>query len=187
MDEKRIYEFYDYLLRVIGVQSRNLEYDYVYEVVEKEFADRFFPDDDERHYQFLSLFELHIGRLEKESLIVVKRKNEKPIELGLSEVGEHVCSLGGYLQYKREQESVHKRAEEEKRQRMQEESNERKWNNLNNKTQIILGIITSLSIVGGWLYSKDNNTLFTILVFISGCLLGYGVCNRIKSSTTISH
>lgn len=184
MDEKRIYEFYDYLLRVIGVQSRNLEYDYVYEVVEKEFADRFFPDDDERHYQFLSLFELHIGRLEKESLIVVKRKNEKPIELGLSEVGEHVCSLGGYMQYKLEQESAHKRAEEEKRQRMQEESNERKWNNLNNETQVILGIITSLSIVGGWLYAKDNNPLFTILVFISGFLLGYGVSNRIKSSTT---
>ena len=88
------------------------------------------------------------------------------------------------MQYKLEQESAHKRAEEEKRQRMQEESNERKWNNLNNKTQVILGIITSLSIVGGWLYAKDNNTLFTILVFISGFLLGYGASNRIKSSTT---
>ena len=184
MDEKGIYEFYDYLLRVIGAESRNWEYDYVYEVVEKEFADRFFPDDDERHYQFLALFELHIDRLEKESLIVVKRKNGKPIELGLSEVGEHVFSLGGYQQYKYEQESAHKRAEEEKQQRMQEEYNERKWNILNNKTQVILGIITSLSIVGGWLYAKDNNTLFTILVFISGCLLGYGVSNRIKSSTT---
>lgn len=180
MDEEKIYEFYDSLLRVIRAESRSWLYDYVYDVAEKEFADRFFPDDDERHYQFLALFELHIDRLEKEGLIVVKRKNEKPIELGLSEVGEHVCSLGGYQQYKYEQVSAQKRAEVEKRQRMQEESNERKWNILNNKTQVILGVITSLSIVGGWLYAKDNNTLFTILVFISGCLLGFGVSNRKK-------
>lgn len=180
MDKEKVYEFYDYLLCVIRAESRSWLYDYVYEVAEKEFADRFFPDDDERHYQFLSFFELHIDRLEQEGLIVVKRKNEKPIELGASEVGEYVCSLGGYLQYKNEQESAHKRAEEEKRQRMQEEYDERKWNNLNNKTQVMLGIITSLSIVGGWLYAKDNNTLLTILVFIAGCLLGYGVSNLTK-------
>lgn len=56
-------------------------YDYVYKVAETEFADRLFPEDDERHYQFQSFFELHINRLEKENLIVVKQKDEKPIEL----------------------------------------------------------------------------------------------------------
>lgn len=187
MDEKRIYEFYDYLLRVIGAESRNWEYDYVYEVVEKEFADRTFPDDDERHYQFQSFFDLHVGRLEKEGLIVVKYKNEKPLELGLSDVGEHACYLGGYLQYKNEQESAQKRAEEENRQRMYEESNERKWNIRNNIVQTILGILSILSIIGGWLLEKTNHCLFTITIFIAGCLLGYGARNRIKKHHTFNN
>lgn len=180
MDKEKIYEFYDYLLRVIRAESRSWLYDYVYEVAEKEFAERFFPNDDERHYQFLSFFELHIDRMEKEGLIVVKRKNEKPIELGASEVGEYVCSLGGYLQYKNEQESAQKRAEEEKRQRMQEESNERKWNIRNSIAQIVLIIITVLPIIGGWILGKTDNALFTLTIFIAGCLLGYGVSNLTK-------
>ena len=180
MDKKNIYEFYDCLLRIIRAESRKWEYDYVYGVVENVFANRFFPNDDERHYQFQTFFELHIERLYKEGLIVFKRKNEKPIELGLSEIGEHVCSLGGYMQYKNEQEYAQKQAEEENRKRMQEESNERKWNILNNKIQVLLGAITSLSIIGGWFFAKNNNTIITIPIFISGCLLGYVVNNRIN-------
>lgn len=180
MDKENIYEFYDYLLRVIRAESRSWLYDYVYEVTEKEFAERFFPNDDERHYQFLSFFELHIDRLEKEGIFVVKRRNEKPIEISLSEVGENVCSLDGYLQYKNEQEAAQKRAEEEKRQRMQEESNERKWNIRNNIVQIIVNSITLLSIIGGWLFGKTDNILFTLGLFIAGCLLGYGVGYRTK-------
>ena len=177
MGKEKIYKFYDYLLRIIGAESRNMLYDYVYEVIEKEFANSFFPDDDERHYQFQSFFELQIKHLEKEGLIVVKFKNEKPKELGLSEIGEHVCTLGGYLQYKNKQEAEQKRIEEEKRQKREEEANERKWNIRSSITHTTLGIITLLSIIGGWVFEKTNNNLFMLLFFIAGCLLGYGVRN----------
>lgn len=176
MEEKRIYEFYDYLLRKIGAESRNMLYDYIYESAEIEFANKFFPDDDERHYQFLSFFELHFERLEKEhGFIAVKYKNEEPKEVGLTKSGEHVCTLGGYQQYKNEQEALQKRIEEENRQNREEEANERKWNNRNNIVQIILNSITILSIIGGWILGKTDNSIFTLLFFIAGCSLGYGV------------
>ncbi|MBO5614113.1 MAG: hypothetical protein J5905_06365 [Prevotella sp.] len=179
MEERKIYDFYDYLLRLIGTESRSWLNDYVYADVENGFAGKFFPDDDERHCQFQSFYELHIDRLEKEGLIVVKRKKEKPIELGLSEIGEYVCSLG-YKLYKNEQEVAQKRTKEDNWQRMQDEANERKWNILNNKIQVMLGIITCLSIIGEWVFSESNNTLFTMPIFIAGCLLGYGLNNRIN-------
>ena len=179
MDKEKIFEFYDNLFRIIGDESRNMLYDYVYEVAEKEFASRFFSGDDERHYEFQSFFEHHIERLEKEGLIVVKYKNEKPIELGLSEAGEQVCSLG-YLQYKNEQEANQKRIEKENRQRTQEETNERKWNIRHNIVQIILNSITLMSIIGGWILGKTDTPLFILIIFIAGCSLGYGVRNSKK-------
>lgn len=179
MDEEYIYEFYDFLLRVFRADSRNWQYDYVYEVAENKFADKFFPDDDERHYQFLSFFEFHFDRLEKEQgFIAIKYKNEKPKEVGLTKIGEYVCTLGGYQKYKKEQETLQKRVEEENQQKREEETNERKWNIRNNIFQTILCIITILSIIGGWILGKTGNNLYTLIIFIAGCLLGFGVGNR---------
>ena len=179
MEEKRIYEFYDYLLRIIGAESRNMLYENVYESAKIEFANKFFPDDDERHYQFLSFFELHFDRLEKEhGFITVKYKNEKPKEVGLTKIGEYVCTLGSYQKYKNEQEALQKRIEEEDRQKREEETNERKWNIRNNISQTILCIITILPIIGGWILGETDNNFFTLIIFIAGCLLGYGVGNR---------
>jgi len=186
MDKEKIYEFYDYLLRKIGAESRDMLYDYIYDSSQIEFAEKFFPDDDERHYQFQFFFESHIERLDKEGLIVIKYKNAKPREVGLSELGERICTHGGYLQYQNDKELAQKR-KEENRQRIEDESNERKWNICNNIVQTILGIITSLSIIGGWVFEKSDNTLFSILLFISGCLLGYGVNNRIKKHYYTKH
>ena len=127
MDKDTIYEFYDYLLRIIGAESRDMLYDYIYDNAQTKYADRFFPDDDERHYKFLSFFTLHISRLEKEhGLIVVKYKNEKPKEIGLSDFGVYVCTHGGYGQYIMEREDTQKRIEGEERQNKEDESKERK-------------------------------------------------------------
>lgn len=181
MDKNTIYEFYDYLLRIIGAESRNMLYDYIYENAQTEFAEMLFPNDNERHDKFLSFFELHIDSLEKElGLIVVKYKNEKPKEIGLSELGVHVCTHGGYGHFISEKEAAQKRIEEEELNKNEEESNERKWNIRNNIVQSILGIITIMSIIGACMFSRSHNVYITILAFIAGCLLGYGVNNQIK-------
>lgn len=181
MDKDTIYDFYDYLLRSIGAESRDMLYDYIYEKAQSKYAERLFPDDDERHYKFMSFFEQHIGRMEKEhGLINVKYKNEKPLEIGLSELGENVCTRGGYGHYISEKETEKKRIEEEKRQRIEDEFNERKWSIRNNIVQFILGIITIISIVGEVVLSKSDSVYFTVSAFIAGCLLGYGINNPKK-------
>lgn len=181
MDKDITCVFYDYLLRIIGAESRDKLYDYIYDNAQTEFADMLFPDDDERHYKFQSFFEHHIGKLEKEQgLIVVKYKNEKPKEIGLTELGVSVCSHGSYAHYISEREATQKRIEEEERIKKEVEANEHKWNIRNNIVQFILGIITIMSIISEWVFSKTCNIHFTISAFIAGCLLGYGVKNRIN-------